>query len=157
MSNNQNNDECTKKKGGKWPEASPYFGGPYPTRTWSRFKPPCPNYSNFTKQQLDMRRKAEILQHKNVKSNRTKKQRYAYLAKSNSSVVFGSPNHKNENCIKSTRDSDVPGPEMSLYIDNSVPIFGLVNFRNYGNSGSKISKLTKLPTNSSDTGTLVFL
>ena len=47
---------------------------------------------------------------------------------------------------KSTRDSDVPGPAMNLFLDESVPIFGLNTVRNYGNSGSKDNKLVKLPT-----------
>ena len=110
-------DSCTLKKGGEWPTVQPFNGGPYPTRTWSRFIPPCPNYSNFTTSDLNMRRKAEVLQHKKNVSNRTKKSRYAYLAKSNGSVIFGSPNHTTVNCVKSTRDSDVPGPAMNLYLD----------------------------------------
>lgn len=143
--NNPNNDDCTRKKGGKWPSIPPYNGGPFPTRTWTRYVPPCPNYENFTKEQLDMRRKAEVLQYKNVKSNRTKKERYAYLAKSNNAVVFGTPNHTNKNCVKSTRDSNVPGPAMNLFIDESVPVFGLRNLRSYGNSGNKSGKVNKLP------------
>lgn len=146
-SNNPNNDVCTRKKGGDWPAEGPFFGGPYPTRTWSRFVPPCPNYNQFTKQQIDMRRKAEVLKHKNNIGTRTKKERYAYLARQNNSVKFGSETHTNVNCVKSTRDSDVPGPEMNLFLDTSVPIFGLRQVRNYGNSGSKDNKLVKLPTN----------
>lgn len=144
--NNPNNDACTRKKGGAWPAEGPFFGGPYPTRTWSRFVPPCPNYNQFTKQQIDMRRKAEVLKHKNNYGNVTKKERYAYLARTNNSVIFGSPDHTNANCLKSTRDSDVPGPAMDLFLDESVPIFGLNTVRNYGNSGSKDNKLVKLPT-----------
>lgn len=98
-----------------------------------------------------MRRKAEVLQHKNNKSNRTKNRRYAYLARQNNSVKFGSATHSNVNCVKSTRDSNVPGPAMNLYLDRNVPIFGLRQVRNYGNSGSKDSKAVKLPTNSDGT------
>lgn len=146
----KNQDACTQKKGGAWPNISPFNGGPYPTRTWSRFLPQCPNYNNYSQYQLDMRRKADVLQYKNNRSNRTKKSRYAYLAKSNNSVIFGSPDHTNANCIKSTRDSNVPGPSMNLFIDNSVPVFGLRSVRTYGNSGSKDDKLVKLPTNIND-------
>ena len=75
------NDDCVEKKGGEWPSEGPFYGGPFPSRTWSRYIPPCPNYNNFTKEQLDMRRKTEVLQYKNARSDRTKKKRYAYLAK----------------------------------------------------------------------------
>ena len=146
----RNQDPCTQKKGGVWPIFPPFNGGPFPSRTWSRFLPPCPNYNNFSQYQLDMRRKAEVLQYKNNKSNRTKKSRYAYLAKSNNSVIFGSPDHTNVSCVKSTRDSNVPGPAMNLFIDSSVPVFGLRSVRSYGNSGSKDDKLVKLPTNIHD-------
>ena len=142
----RNQDLCTQKKGGTWPNIPPFNGGPYPTRTWSRFVPPCPNYNLFTKQQIDMRRKAEVLKHKNNYGNVTKKKRYAYLARTNNNVTFGSPDHTNANCLKSTRDSDVPGPAMDLFLDENVPIFGLNTVRNYGNSGSKDNKLVKLPT-----------
>lgn len=145
-----NQDSCTQKKGGVWPGIPPFNGGPFPTRTWSRFLPPCPNYNKFSQYQLDMRRKAEVLQYKNNKSNRTKKSRYAYLAKSNNSVIFGSPDQTNVNCVKSTRDSNVPGPAMNLFIDSSVPVFGLKSVRKYGNSGSKDDKLVKLPTSIQD-------
>lgn len=145
-----NQESCTQKKGGVWPRIPPFNGGPFPTRTWSRFIPPCPNYNNFSQYQLDMRRKAEVLQYKNNKSNRTKKSRYAYLAKTNNSVIFGSPDQTNANCINSTRDSNVPGPAMNLFIDKSVPVFGLRSVRSYGNSGSKDDKLVKLPTSVHD-------
>lgn len=143
-------NNCEEKRGGNWPSDSPFFGGPYPTRTWSRFVPPCPNFNQFTKEQLDMRKKAEVLKHKNNVGSVTKKNRYAYLAKTNSSVVFGSRDHTNANCVKSTRDSDVPGPAMNLFLDESVPVFGLNPVRNYGNSGSKDNKAVKLPTSNDD-------
>ena len=140
------NDDCVEKKGGEWPSEGPFYGGPFPSRTWSRYIPPCPNYNNFTKEQLDMRRKTELLQYKNARSDRTKKKRYAYLAK-NPSVRLGSSNERDENCVTTTRECDVPGPTMNLFIDRNVPIFGLRTVRSYGNSGNKDDKSVKLPTN----------
>jgi len=123
-------------------------GGPNPdingsSRTWSRARTLCLN-TNFTKQQLDMRRKAEILQYKNNTHTLTKKQHYAKIAKgggphkkkqwASQNQYKSDPNAhgltRNGNsiicedtgkqCI-SSRASDVPGPSIILCYDKTVP------------------------------------
>ncbi len=58
--------------GGNWSEGGP----PLWSRTWSRYKPPCINFDTetggFTKEQLDMRRKAYVLNY-NQRNSRPKK------------------------------------------------------------------------------------
>ena len=56
--------------------------GPVPPRLWSRAQPDCIHTSaTLTQQDLDMRRKAEILQYKNNNSNMSKKQLWARTIK----------------------------------------------------------------------------
>lgn len=56
-----------------WPD-----GGPDPPNTWFRTTNSC--VSNNT-EELNMRRKAEVLKHKNNSTSETKKQRFSYLSK----------------------------------------------------------------------------
>jgi hypothetical protein len=105
-----------------------------------RFTPPNP-YENgrFSKLQLDMRRKVEILKYSANKSstqtnNMTKKEKFALLVRggmSRTSAVIQS------NIIDCSADqyiptpttaSDVPGPLMYLYADDSVPLY---NYSDY--------------------------
>jgi hypothetical protein len=94
--------------------------------------PYLPENGGFTKSQLDMRRKAEILTYNSnrmLKANSlTKKQKFSILAKSNVSVV---PVHTTQ-CFTDERgvfiltassSCDVPGPVIQLYNDQSVPLY----------------------------------
>jgi hypothetical protein len=106
----------------------------------TRFTPENPYVSgNFTKMQLDMRRKAEILKYSPNKSatqtnNLTKKEQFALLAKGNSSVSQSLLNKSRINCAVEKRipmpssSSDVPGPVTYLYSDETVPLY---NYSNY--------------------------
>lgn len=97
-------------------------------------------YPEFTKSQLDMRRKVEILKYSNNASttktnNLTKKQYYALLAN-------GSTQNYSQNAILSspiistcsidaqlptlTSSCDVPGPSMILQYDPSVPLYNYI-------------------------------
>ena len=51
------------------------------SRTWARTDNSCSNLTGFTQKQLDMRRKAEILEYKQNSMKLTKKQQYAQIAK----------------------------------------------------------------------------
>ena len=80
----------------------------FPPPPYPRFRPNCSAVMNFTTQQLDMRRKAEILKYKGAISGRsttnvaditTKKQRYVNAVRGRyiKSVSFASQNQTNTN------------------------------------------------------------
>ena len=112
----------------------------------SRVTPENPYLSNkYTKLQLDMRRKAEVLKYSSNKSstqtnNLTKKEKFALLVKggipSPSQRVIDS---RNVNCAADeliptpTSSCDVPGPVQYLYNDESIPLynFSVFNTRTY--------------------------
>lgn len=113
-----------------------------------RFTPVNPySTGNFTKMQLDMRRKAEVLKYSANKSstqtnNLTKKQTFALLVKggiaSPSQAVMKS---NSVTCVEDktrltpTTSCDVPGPVMYLYNDETVPLYNYSDFntRTYPN------------------------
>jgi hypothetical protein len=147
---------CRKQNfnGGSFPN-----GGPEPPRLWSRFNINCSPYSNFSKQQLDMRRKAEILQYKNNSSNLSKKMKWSQLSRgvnsynkktwATQSDTFTNPNVRKlprvndtlvcpQNpviCSQSTY-SDVPG-NTTLCYDKNVPLVNYIVARQYNAGGSK--------------------
>ena len=61
----------------KWPSTSPFFGGPYPTRTWTRAEGVI---CNGTAESRAQERKSEVLQYKDNSAHLTKKQKWAQLA-----------------------------------------------------------------------------
>ena len=105
-----------------------------------RFTPDNPYLSGqFTKTQLDMRRKVEILKYSANKSstqtnNLTKNQKFALLVRG----AIPSPNPINNNtntdCSadrlipRPTTSSGVPGPVMYLYEDDTVPLYNYSDF-----------------------------
>ena len=114
----------------------------------TRFTPVNPYATgNFTKMQLDMRRKAEILKYSANKSssqtnNLTKKQQFALLIKggiaSPSQAVMSSDSVtcvSDEMMLTPTTSSNVPGPVMYLYNDKTVPLYNYSDFntRTYPN------------------------
>lgn len=113
-----------------------------------RFTPVSPYAKgNFTKMQLDMRRKAEVLKYSANKSssqtnNLTKKQQFALLIKggiaSPSQAVMKSNSvtcAEDEMMLTPTTSCDVPGPVMYLYNDETVPLYNYSDFntRTYPN------------------------
>jgi hypothetical protein len=114
----------------------------------ARFNMVCP-YPQYTAQQLDMRRKAEILKYgankTNTKTNNfTKAQEYAMMSNGTSSYRFSQQELKNildgkticnvKDIIPTpTSSSDVPGPVIQLYNDPSIPLYNYAtNIRSYG-------------------------
>jgi hypothetical protein len=93
-------------------------------------------YPEFTEQQLNMRRKAEVLQYlgnqTNSKTNGfTKREKFAQLARG-----IGTPNQLTQQQIADNRtcdtnaliltpstSSDVPGPAILLYLDDQIPLY----------------------------------
>lgn len=103
----------------------------------TRFTPVSP-YPKYTQFQLDMRRKAEILQHSATKSNTktnnlTKKQEFAMLVQNRNrkltqqEVAVAAANSNIVDCVETiytpTSSSDVPGPVIYLYNDPNIPLY----------------------------------
>jgi hypothetical protein len=118
-----------------------YFNIP-PARFELQFPP-----AGFTTAQLDMRRKAEILQYNATKTNTktnnlTKAQKYSLVSNNNSSQGLSQyfltntdpnvPICPNDVSIKTpTSSSDVPGPIIDLYLDPTVPLYNYINHTYY--------------------------
>jgi hypothetical protein len=100
--------------------------------------------SKYTKYDFDMRRKSEILKYKSNESttqtnNLTKKQRWSMISKGtynsisqaqlNNAMLIGNNVSVLQDCSTSsiiytpTSSSDVPGPVIYLYNDESVPLY----------------------------------
>jgi hypothetical protein len=95
-------------------------------------------YTNYTKYELDMRRKAEILKYNsnaqsNQTNNMTRSQKWSGIVNGNGPVkqsrinaLINNPNTQcpNDALIPTpTSSSDVPGPIIQLIDDESVPLY----------------------------------
>ena len=134
---------CILKKGGI------FKNGP-PRAPWSRYIPPCPDYNKFSKEELDMRRKAYVLNYNQRNSRPKKIDAYVYFSnhaknknrsgKATSSNFFNGKNRTlqmHQRFSKKsypTTASDVPGNVMQLYVDEKVPVTMINTARNYGNN-----------------------
>ena len=103
----------------------------------------------YTKAQLDMRRKAEILQYKtSIKSgsnNRlTRAERFAKVA-TGGRIANSRVQSTNGNCAAKptlSNRSDVPGPPVTLFLDSNVPLYNYqTNVRDY----SSLEKIDEEP------------
>ena len=64
-----------------WPATAPFFGGPFPTRTWFRAGgAPC----SGTAATRALAKKTEVLQYKGNSAQLTQKQKWAQIAKGKS-------------------------------------------------------------------------
>jgi len=151
--------------------------------------PGCP----FTEEQLNMRRKAEVLQYKNNSNFTgalTKAEKYSLIARrkgpnqktyGTQTQTYTNPNsldpgttnplglppqvaYNNINPIPSnftpaslkkcplvrtsTHGSDVPGPEMNLFLDNSIPLTNYIVRRNYSGNHGRTNFIFKPKTTS---------
>jgi len=113
----------------------------------TRYTPISP-YPMYTRFQLDMRRKTEILKYSanktNTKTNNfTKSEKWAQLISGNfqrrtysQSAISNSTNNiigcsSNESVLTPTSACDVPGPIMYLYNDDSIPLYNYTVTRSY--------------------------
>lgn len=113
----------------------------------TRFTPTSP-YPTYTRFQLDMRRKTEILKYSAAKTNTktnnfTKSEKWAQLVSGNfqrrtysQQEITNSTNNlvdcsSNETLLTPTSSCGVPGPIMYLYNDPSVPLYNYVVNRSY--------------------------
>lgn len=109
------------------------------TKVPVRFELTSP-YPQYTQAQLDMRRKAEILQYKannqNTKQNGlTRPQLFSQLV-NNPRVSSASSIQTRKVCDKEmlpvpTTFSDIPGPVQNIYRDESIPLYNFNTIRNY--------------------------
>jgi hypothetical protein len=137
-------------------------GGPQPPRLWSRGTLSCFPVSNtITQNDLDMRRKAEILKYKDNSANLTKKQKWSQMVRgngplakkvwANQNILGSNPNIYNLplgagntlvcntepiRCSPSTA-CDVPGPQILLCDDPNVPLVNYIVQRTYLAGGTK--------------------
>ena len=91
-----------------------------------RYTPLSP-YPTFTKQQLDMRRKVEILQYKKNStqdSQLTKSQRYSQII--NASSKRGVICQNNTLAVSTSSASGVPGKPCYLQLDPKVPLYNYI-------------------------------
>lgn len=118
-------------------------------RQYKRYKeesPPLPRYDIvspyvqisdtntnllFTKEQLDMRRKVEILRYQNNQmnsktNNTTKTQNWSFLTGQTSHTKVCRDNPYGETL---TTQCDVPGPPMVLFYDPTVPLYNYISNR----------------------------
>lgn len=126
--------------------------GPLPNRIWTRSRNIL--NTNFTNDELNMRRKAEILKYNKNSSKLTKKQQWSRINRgfsSNKKKVWATQSQtsinsnvynlkrinntlicdKNiVNCSK-TSNSDVPGKIMNLCYNKKVPLTRYINRRKY--------------------------
>lgn len=100
---------------------------------WTRFELINPYVGGITKEQFDMRRKAEILKYSSKSGTSvkqlTKKEKFALVSKINYKQSRKMNLYSNVDCSGDallpvpTSSSDVPGPIMYLYEDPAVPLY----------------------------------
>lgn len=104
-------------------------------------------YTSFTKQQLDMRRKAEILKYNPTRSNSqtnasNQKEKFSQIMRgSYKQCQVDTPSK-----LVSTTASDVPGPPMYLYEDPNVKLYNYRNDFTFAFGISQIPKKTTTPS-----------
>jgi hypothetical protein len=97
----------------------------------------------FTKEQLDMRRKVEILRYQNNQmnsktNNTTKNQNWSFLAGQTSHTKICKDNPYGDTL---TTQCDVPGPPMVLFYDPTVPLYNYISNRDQVVNNSSSDKV----------------
>jgi len=116
--------------GGTWPN-----GGPEPPRLWSRSSGEL--CTGIPREELDMRRKVEVLMYKNNSLKQTKKERFAALAKKKSSTYrICSP--ITSSTPQPTSASNVPG-NTYLYYNSKIPLTRYITQRQYKTGNTNLS------------------
>lgn len=94
---------------------------------FTRLTPISPYQGNITKEDLDMRRKAEILKYNSQVGKPTKTQKYSQTVRGNNpSQKTIRTNNNNADCdsiYKLSTSSDVPGPPIYLYLNKDIPLY----------------------------------
>lgn len=98
-----------------------------------RYTPSNPYSEGWTKEQLDMRRKAEVLKYNKTANTRiTKTQSWlqivngAYQRRTYSAAYLSGINNADANCeavVTYSTGAGIPGPQIPLYLDPQVPLY----------------------------------
>lgn len=104
----------------------------------TRYTPISP-YPAFTKEALDMRRKAEILQYSQKTTKATKKQNWSVLVKQSSVNKRRICTYPERMIETPSTSSDVPGPTIMIYTDPTVPLYMYNNGQNVENALNKVA------------------
>ena len=94
-------------------------------------------YPTYTQEQLNMRRKAEILQYQPKKQSTqqnslTKAQKFAQIVNGSASKPVNTTTTCNDGIIYTpSTSSGVPGPVQNLYLDPSIPLYNYPSERTY--------------------------
>ncbi len=105
----------------KWPATAPFFGGPFPTKTWFRAGgAPC----SGTAATRALAKKTEVLQYKGNSAQLTQKQKWAQIAKGKShnkkqswasqTQTVTNPNVNNLLQVRNTLLCSVPSPTIDI-------------------------------------------
>ncbi len=110
----------------------------------TRYTPVCPYGTGLTPYQLDMRRKAEILQYKkNDTGSTTKKQSFVNVVKGASqrrtySKTYIENLSGNTSCPPTiSTAANIPGPAFYLFLDPTVPLYNYVISSTYATENSE--------------------
>jgi hypothetical protein len=115
-------------------------------------------YPTFTKQQLEMLRKVEVLKYQSNSTqtnNLTKSQKWATLVSNGSSTYQYYNNNKSSANLTCASDQmiptlttacDVPGPPMYLTYDPTVPLYNYTNNRTYSTLNETDTSINKIYT-----------
>jgi hypothetical protein len=105
-----------------------------------RYTPQNPYEDGFTKEQLDMRRKVEILKYNKSSNYRiTKAQSWVQVVNGNFQRRTYSKSYLNrlttedrdcENIVTYSTGANIPGPQIPLYLDKNVPLYNYNTQRN---------------------------
>ena len=104
----------------------------------SRLEKQSPYDGTVTQDQLNMRRKVEVLKYKNNNSggsSGSQKQNFARLARGNYNIDKISCTADAIRPV-SSRNSNIPGPEVFLYEDPNVPLYNYINNTTVGAIGN---------------------
>ena len=98
-----------------------------------RYTPQNPYSEGWTKEQLDMRRKAEVLKYNKTANARTTKTqswlqivRGVYQRRTYSGAYLSGINNADANCetvVTYSTGAGIPGPQIPLYLDPRVPLY----------------------------------
>ena len=105
----------------------------------TRLTKQSPYNGTVTQEQLNMRRKAEILKYKKNAggSSTSQKQNFARIARGNYNIARV-PCPADALIPTSSKNSNIPGPEIFLYEDPNVPLYNYFTETNTGGIGQQI-------------------
>jgi hypothetical protein len=121
---------------------------------YMQYNVPLPRYTpvspygksqSYTKYDLDMRRKAEVLKYRSLASQdngTTKTQKLAFLFNNVTRLKhIIDRSQACENIVSSSTACDVPGPPVNLYLDEKVPLYNYIKTYTFGDFSDTVGIL----------------